>query len=175
MLSPTHATPAPAPKQHAAQLARLDRQIEQVERLRREGVLDGPVATAAASKARSEREALLSSADRREVKKIDRVVKMLPKAAEEYRKTVTEMSTSLKDPRLIHRARTALRELLGDTIHLSPAPSGDHLIAEMTLNSISLFRATGTGIMNGSGGPLVTVLGTEVRVLVKDGSIQVCI
>jgi hypothetical protein len=58
----------------------------------------------------------------------------------------------LNDARLIHQARAALREILGETIPLSPAPDGRHLVAEMTFNRQILFQAAGSGIMNGSGG-----------------------
>jgi len=146
--------PAVAPRKHAAQLARLDRQIEELARLEREGVLTGAVAAAASEKARADRAALFAASDKGEAREGERVVRMLPQAAAEYRKTVAAMGSALGDARRIHQARAALREILGETIPLSPAADGRHLVAEMTFNRQILFQAAGSGIMNGSGGAL---------------------
>lgn len=147
-----HAAPTVAPKKHAAQLARLDRQIEELARLEREGVLTGAVASAAKDKARADRSALLASSDRSDAKEVERVVRMLPQAAAEYRKTVAEMGSALGDVRRIHQARAALREILGESIPLAPDAAGAHLVAELTFNRQILIQAAGSGIMNGSGG-----------------------
>ncbi len=146
------AVPAMAPKKHAAQLARLDRQIEELERLEREGVLTGAVAAAAKEKARADRAALLASNDKGEAREVERVVRMLPQAAAEYRKTVAEMGSALGDARRIHQARAALREILGDSIPLTPDRAGRHLVAELSFNRQILFQAAGSGLMIGSGG-----------------------
>jgi site-specific DNA recombinase len=156
-------TPQVLPKKHAAEVAKLDRQLEELERLKREGVLSKDVAAAAAEKARSDRAALLKASEQGQLRDIDRVVRMLPKAAEAYRQTVGQITVALSDPRRIHRARAALRELLGESIPLAPAPSGDHLIAEMTLNRISLFQAAGMELWNGSGGVLPHLIATLPR------------
>ena len=120
----SQALPAPTPQKHAAQLARLDRQIEELERLKREGVLSGGVADAAIEKVRADHASLLAAVDTKQSKDVDRVVRMLPKAADAYRKTVADMGSALGDERRIHKARAALRELLGESIPLAPAAPG---------------------------------------------------
>ena len=142
----------PAPKKHNAQVARLDRQVEELERLLKDGVLSEAVAASAIDTARAERTALLSAADGSASKAIERVVTMLPKAAETYRQTVAEMRTVLRDARRIHRARAALRELLGESIPLAPAASGDYLVAEIAFNPLVLLKAAGGELWDGSGG-----------------------
>jgi hypothetical protein len=131
----------------------------------REGVLSGLVAAAAIEKARQERGAILASVDTKASTEVDRVIRMLPRAAEAYRQTIKDMATVLGDPRRIHKARADLREILGDTIPLRP--EGDYLVAELTFRPRILLRAAGSELWNGSGGEIWSVPTVSQSVRVK--------
>ena len=60
------------------------------------------------------------------------------------------MGSSLGDERRIHKARAALRELLGESIPLAPAASGAVLVAELTFNPKVLLRAAGSDVLSGT-------------------------
>jgi site-specific DNA recombinase len=70
------AQPARTPRKQNAQVARLDRQIEDLERLVRDGVLTAEVAAAAIERARAERSGLMATAYGQAVKRLDQVVRM---------------------------------------------------------------------------------------------------
>lgn len=123
-------TPAP-------ELARVDAQIAELERLRREGVLSPEIAGAALARAHRERDAARRATAS--------VTDALIGAEEAYVETVAELWTAIGGDD-VPAAREALREFLGP-IRLHPA--GDHLVAEMTAGRLPLALN-----WNGSGGSI---------------------
>jgi site-specific DNA recombinase len=75
-----------------------------------------------------------------------KVADVLPRAVERYRKLVADLGNALAtrraanaraddeaDRRRVDRAQAALRGLLGGSVRLAPADTGDHLVAELAL------------------------------------------
>jgi len=126
------------PGRNAGKVAKLDAQLAQLERLQAEGVLSPDVAGAAIARAKAAREPLLNADAAGDTSKLDRVVKMLPRAAEAYRAQVAKIREVLQDEQAVHRARVALRDLLDGPVKLSPSPEGKYLIAEIAYSPKSL-------------------------------------
>jgi hypothetical protein len=136
-------------------LAKLDQQIVQVERLRAEGVLTEDIAAAAIAKANADRRDLAAADTAADSRELARVLKLLPRAAEAYRAQVAEVREALTDEKRVHRARVALRELLGGAVKLRPAPDAKYLIAEVGYTPAALLKAAGAQLWIGSGGAII--------------------
>jgi hypothetical protein len=80
-----------------------------------------------------------------------KILAMLPKAAELYRKQVAQGLD--RDPRAALKARVFLREWFTGKIRLEPLPDGG-LMAHWNQQAAALLRGVGTG---GSGGALCAV------------------
>ncbi len=140
------------PGRNAAKIAKLDAQLAQLEKLQADGVLSPDVAGAAIAKAKADREPLVTADDTGDTMKLNRIVKMLPRAADAYRAQVEKIREVLQDEKAVHRARVALRDLLDGPVKLRPSPEGRYLVAEISYSSKSLLRAAGSDLWNGSGG-----------------------
>ena len=129
-------------RREAPDVSRIDRQIADIERLQREGILSADVAPASIDRARHERAALLT----------DRCIPSatLTAAAAEaaYRARVAKWRRILKGEDVVV-AREALRELLGE-VRLVPAK--DHLVAHFGASEALRLTGTEDGRWVGSGG-----------------------
>jgi hypothetical protein len=86
-----------------------------------------------------------------EAKVTARILTTLPKAAETYRRQITEGTNG--NPRAAAKARAAIRQLLEDEkIRLVPDYNAGHLVAEFGLHRFALLRAAGGSRELGSGG-----------------------
>ena len=112
------------PGRNAGKVAKLDAQLAQLERLLADGVLSPDVAGAAIERAKSDRATLHATDAAGDSHKLDRVVKMLPRAAEAYRAQVAKIREALGDETAVHPARVALRDLLDGPVKLSPSLRG---------------------------------------------------
>jgi hypothetical protein len=130
LASERQAVSAAKPGRNTGKISKLDQQISQLERFRSEGVLSPDVAGAAIAKASADRQELTAAETAGDTRLLDRVVQMLPRAAEAYWAQVARVREVLSDEKAVHTARVALRELLGGPVKLRPASDGNYLIAE---------------------------------------------
>lgn len=112
------------------------RELRELQRLVREGVLSAEVAAPAMAEAR---------------RRTETVSQVWPTPAA-WRTAVEQMREILAGPD-VAAARDCLRELIGDVRCI---PAGDHVIAEMTARRVLLATGTGPGRWDGSGGLLWT-------------------
>jgi len=124
---------------NAAPVGAQPEEVAVIERLVREGILSRE--TAAPSLAEARRKALQRAAESPRY-----VFTATGRAA--WRAAVRDLTTILQGED-VAAARAALHDLLG-TVICRPAPTGDHLIAELTACSVML--QTGSGRWIGSGG-----------------------
>lgn len=125
----------------------VDRDVRELERLVREGILS-PEAAAPS----------LDAARRRAAQRRSKPVEGLPwPTAAAWREAVNDLSELLmsEDPAA---ARAALREIIGE---VRCYPAEDHVVAELA--AVRVVLATGTGISIGSGGPLRIDIPTSTR------------
>ncbi|MCC7200958.1 MAG: recombinase family protein [Gammaproteobacteria bacterium] len=140
------------PQQRTSAVARLDQQVEDLERLLREGTLSPAVAGAALEKARSDRQSLVDAGQAAGERGLDKAIRLLPRIAAAYRRQVQALIEGRADPATTRAARSALLELFGGPVRLTPAESRDHLVAEVSLSRAVLLQAAGGRVSNGSGG-----------------------
>ena len=74
-----------------------------------------------------------------------KVVKLPGQIAERFRRMVENLETELG--RDVPKARTALRQILGDEIPVVPHESGNHLVARIGLDGQALVAAAGSGFL----------------------------
>ena len=103
---------------------------------------------------RSERAAIEHVDVKSEERGLEKVVRLLPRIAEAYRRQVRSLMDGAAEPRTVNATRAALRDLLGGSVRLIPAESRDHLLAEVGLSRTALLQAAGQRVSSGSGGPL---------------------
>jgi site-specific DNA recombinase len=115
------------------------RELRELQRLVREGILSAEVAAPAMAEAR---------------RRTETVSQVWPTPAA-WRAAVGRMREILAGPD-VAAARECLRELIGDVRCI---PAGDHVIAEMTARRVLLSTGTGPGRWDGSGG----LLWTQIR------------
>ena len=142
----------PAEKQ-SAKVAKLDRQVEELETMLRDGRLSPAIAGAALEQARSERQAMLEVETRSEERAQTKVMRLYPKAADAFLAQIEKLRESLEDPEIIQRARPLVHGFFGGSVRVRP--DGEQLIAEVELSAIPLLKAAGARIndfQNGSGG-----------------------
>jgi hypothetical protein len=140
---------------------RLDQQVEELERLLKDGTLAPTVAGAVLEKVRTERAALDRADAKAEGRGLDKVVRLLPRVADAYRRQVRSLMDGTADPRTIHATRAALRDLFGGPVRLIPAESREHLLAEVGLSRTALLQAAGQRVSSGSGGSLWRLLARD--------------
>lgn len=129
----------PAPKVDVdGELALVEAQIAELERLVREGLLSPALAAPSLEHARKARQAILG-ARHRKVRPTPAAVFV---AETEYRKTVKRMRDLLKSTD-VAAARKMLQEHVGP---VKLIPAGDHLIARFSRGMTPLMAATGTGV-----------------------------
>ena len=91
----------------------------------------------------ADRDALDQANTQAQDRGLDKVVRMLPRIADAYRRQVKSLMDGSADQRAVHSARAALRDLFGGPVRLIPAESGDHLLAEVALSRTVLLQAAG--------------------------------
>ena len=142
---------ATAPKRDA-RLARVDQQLEELSRLELEGVLDPR------NRIRCHREGPQRA---RRTPRRNSARKARPQCDQDSgdsRRGVSQDGASdrrcLAAPGEDRAGAGGSAPIIGDKIPLRPAPSGDHLIAELEFSPATLLRAAGAETWNGSGGAL---------------------
>ena len=137
-------------------LTRVKRLRAEVENLT-DAIAGGALRTSAALAARlSKAEAELTDAEHEMVADdaaVAKVIDLVPKAAERYRRMVAGLSGSLSGS--ISEARREIGQLLGGSVRLMPNMTTGKLVAHVGLNEYALAaRCLGTRayISNGSGG-----------------------
>jgi site-specific DNA recombinase len=124
-----------------AEVKALDERIARLRVRLREGDddLTAEELTAVLDRAIAKRAELM--ADRPELRQTAKVLTMLPKAAEAYRR---QIAAGLEgNPRETAQARAVIRQLVGGKIWLAPDAAAGHLVAEFGLNRVALLRAAG--------------------------------
>lgn len=106
-------------------------------------MLSPDVAGAAVAKAETDRRELAAADTGTHGYQLDKVLKMLPRAAAAYRPQVAQPREALTDEWTVHRERAALREQFGSPVKLRPATDGKHLIAEVSHSPAALLAAAG--------------------------------
>ena len=156
------------PKQRSAAIVRLDRQVEELERMLRDGTLLPAIAGAALDRARNERDGLDQADTAADDRRLEKVLKLLPRIADGYRRQVRALMDGGANPAVSHAARSVLLELFGGPVRLLPAETGDHLVAEVAPGRTVLLQAAGgRRVLNGSGGPLCSFPSLPFRHRVK--------
>ena len=140
------------PPELAAKIARLDRQIEQLSTMLKDGTLAPTIAGVALQKAHEERADALAARQHKGEIEVEKIVRILPKAAQGYLAQVRAIRQGHAEEAVIHRSRAVLSALFGGVVRLVPADTGDHLIAEVALSRTALVQAAGGRVSNGSGG-----------------------
>ncbi len=120
------------------ELARLDRERDELERLVQAGILSGSTAAPALERVESQRRSLQAAA---RVERSRPASAVLFGAESAYRDIVGRMREVIQGTD-VPLAREALRELLGE-IPVRPAPCGLHLEAQLRLDRIPLLKAAG--------------------------------
>jgi hypothetical protein len=148
----TQARAAEAPRELEDLAARIERLRE---RLRRgDPDMTGDEIEAAIDRAEAKRRELQNQQPA--AKQSAKILTMLPRAAEAYRRQIAQGLDG--DEREALKARVLLRELFGGEVRLVPLEGGG-LDARWNLHAAALLRAAGT---NGSGG-LISLPATTVR------------
>ena len=149
--------PKPVPKSQAAAAARKQQEIDQLMTMMKSGTLSQSVASVAIEKAQADLAAIEQAQPDQTEKQVDRVIRMLPRAAEELRERMTGGALGLRDPRSIVQARNTVFGMFGGKVPLRPANTkiGERpfLIARISLNrQVLLDAATANCRKLGSGG-----------------------
>lgn len=126
-----------------------DRDLLELERLVREGILSAEIAAPS-----------LEAARRRAAVRRAAPVDGLPwPTVAAWREAVRAMRETLRGPD-VNAARSVLRELVGE---VRCVPEGQFMVAEMASQKVLMATGTGIGIWNGSGGPLRIHIPTSTR------------
>jgi len=130
------------------------RDVHRLTRLRERARSGDPDLTAdelqaAIERAEGKRAALLAAQP--SAKRSAKVLSMLPRAAEAYRRQIEQGLDG--DPRAALKARVILEDLFGGKVRLVPKPDGS-LWAEYALQPAALLKGVGT---DGSGGVICAV------------------
>lgn len=151
--------PRELPEAQAAQIARKDTEIADLRALMKSGKLSAAAAQAAITTLEREREELARPAPDDREKQAARILRVLPRSAEQLRQRVTGGNLGLRDPNSILQARNALFDMFGGRVALRRAQTegGDDpfLIARVGINRAVLLTAagsTGGRVEIGSGG-----------------------
>ena len=123
------------------EIERIDRELEELQRLVERGLLSPLAVTGARRELQDRRRTLQRTAERANVQTV------LFGAEKEFRETVEEMRTILTGDDVL-AGREALRELLGE---VPLTPEGDTLVTELYARPLALVAAGGVN-WNGSGG-----------------------
>jgi hypothetical protein len=128
------------------------------------GTLSQAVAQVAMDKAEEELRSLVRAQPQRVDKQAARLIRMLPRAAEELRKRIRGGNLGLKDPRSIIDGRNVLFGMFGGNVPLRPAPVRDgerpYLIGRVAINRDALLQAAADAagcVKSGSGDALYAV------------------
>lgn len=145
-------------EQPDAEMQAIDAEIEDYTALIAQRPARGPTLRAAIEELHQRRAALQRQAWRQ-------AVAMGPNdelpAERAYRDHVTRMAGVL-DGKNMAAARAILKDVLGD-VPVTPAETGDHLVAIVGINPMPLLRAAGIVASNGSGGMLWNQLHIPLR------------
>ncbi len=151
----SHAPRTP-PRPQAAQVAKRRAEIDQLRDLMKAGTLSQAVAQAAIEKAEEEIRDIERIQPAKEEKHTERVIRMLPRAAQVLRDRIRGGNLGLRDPPSIVQGRNTLFAMFGGKVALRPAQvkNGEkpYLIARVGLNRDVLLEAAGSCVKFGSGG-----------------------
>lgn len=132
-----------------ASLPYADRDLAELERMVREGILSAEIAAPSLIVARQKAAA-------RRTAPVEGLPWPTPAL---WRETVTALTDALSGPD-VPVAREILREIIGD---VRCVPEGEYLVAELQNRRVMLATGTGAGISVGSGGPLRIHMPTRTR------------
>jgi site-specific DNA recombinase len=133
-----------------AELTELDARIARLRARLRAGDPDMAADELQAGIERAEAKRTDLQGDQPAARATAKVLSMLPKAADAYRRQIAAGLDG--SPRSAARARAAIRQLVGGEIRLEPDYQAGHLIAKFSLNRVALLRAAGGVGTCGSGG-----------------------
>ncbi len=149
--------PKPAATPKAAQCIKKQGEIDQVRALMKSGALSQAVAQAAIEHAEAELRALQQPDTAREEKESARVIRLLPRVAEQLRQRLGEGNLGLRSQAAILQGRTILFNLFGGKVPMRQAAikpgEQPYLIARIGLNHSVLLQAAvgGAGCLAHSG------------------------
>jgi site-specific DNA recombinase len=146
-------------KPMGTQTAKKNAEISQLRALMKSGTLSQAVAQAAIEKAEDELRELERAQPAQSERQVNRILRMLPRAAEMLRERIGAGNLGLRDPRSIMQGRNVLFGLFGGKVPLRPAPlevgERPYLLARVAVNRSVLLQAAANAagcLEIGSGG-----------------------
>ncbi|MBP6106744.1 MAG: recombinase family protein [Steroidobacteraceae bacterium] len=128
-------------------VAAKDREVEELRNLMRGGVLSPTVGQAALNRATQERSDLISAREQKDTRSTDRVVRLIPDLARQYRKVIDELPRQDLPPDELTRARGLIHRFIGGPATVEKDDAG-RVLVRLTLDGRPLLGASGQNVSN---------------------------